>query len=148
MYTTCMSNLTASSSLQIDAPPEKVWKALTNPALVKQWLFGTEMKTDWNVGSSITYSGVWDGKPYEDKGKVLAIIPNKLIETSYWSVAYGLPDEPQNYKKVVYSLEEKDGGTLLTITQDNNATEDDKEHSQQNWSTVLEALKKTVETQP
>jgi uncharacterized protein YndB with AHSA1/START domain len=79
------NNLIAKSSVTIHAPVEKVWDALTNPAMVKQYLFGTDLKTDWKEGSPITYSGMWEGKPYEDKGTVLKFVPNKVIETSYWS---------------------------------------------------------------
>jgi hypothetical protein len=38
----------------------------------------------------------------------------------------GLVDSPENYKKVTYALSPDKGGTRLTITQDNNATEDEK----------------------
>jgi uncharacterized protein YndB with AHSA1/START domain len=138
------NNLIAKSSVTINAPVEKVWDALTNPALVKQYLFGTDMKTTWEIGSPITYSGEWEGKPYQDKGTVLKVIPNKLIETSYWSAAFG-PDIPENHKKVSYELAEVEGGTMLTITQDNNSTEESKGHSEGNWSMVLKTMKDLLE---
>jgi uncharacterized protein YndB with AHSA1/START domain len=49
---------TATASTTIQATSAKVWQALTQPALIKQYLFGTEVTTDWQVGSAITYKGV------------------------------------------------------------------------------------------
>ena len=39
--------LTATASIILNAPPEKVWKALTDPALIKQYLFGTDAHSDF-----------------------------------------------------------------------------------------------------
>ncbi len=138
------NNLVAKSSITVQATPEQVWEALTNPVMVKQYLFGTDMETDWKEGSPITYSGVWEGKPYQDKGTVLKVVPNKLIETSYWSAAFG-PDTPENRKKVSYEITPEGEQTKLTIRQDNNSDEKSKEASEGNWSMVLDSLKKLVE---
>ena len=44
-------------------PRFEVWEALTSPQMIQQYLFGTQVTTDWQVGSPITYRGVWQGKP-------------------------------------------------------------------------------------
>jgi len=41
----------ARKSITINAPAAKVWDALINPELIKQYLFGTEAISDWEVGS-------------------------------------------------------------------------------------------------
>ncbi len=129
----------------ISAPPSRVWEALTKAELIKQYLFGTETITDWRKGSAIVWKGSWQGKRYEDKGKILKIEPEKVLETTYWSSMSGLEDKPENYKRVTYELSPENAGTRLTLTQDNNATEDEKNHSEQNWKMVLEGLKKLIE---
>ncbi len=134
-------------STLIHAPVSDVWKALTDPRLIKQYLFGTEAVTNWKVGEPIYWRGQWQGKSYEDKGTVLKFEPEKAIETTYWSSMGGLPDTPENYKKVSYTLEPENGGTRVTLTQDNNASEDDRNHSEQNWKMVLDGLKQLVEKQ-
>lgn len=140
-------NRTAKTSIILHAPAAKVWEALTRPELIKQYLFGTEVTTNWQAGSPITYRGVWEGKPYEDKGQILEIVPEKRLVSTYWSAFSGLPDQPENYQMVSYELTPVEGGTRLTITQDNNASEDDVEHAEGNWNMVLEGLKKVVETE-
>ena len=58
----------------------------------------------------------------------------------------GLPDIPGNYKLVRYELTpEKGGGTLLTVTQDNNTTEEEKAHAEGNWRMVLAKLRALLE---
>jgi uncharacterized protein YndB with AHSA1/START domain len=137
---------TASASTTINAPVSKVWDALTNPDLIRQYLFGTQVTTDWKVGSPITYQGVWQGKPYEDKGKVLQVVPEKLLVSTFWSALAGKPDLPENYNTVRYELAPQGSGTRLTLTQDNNASQEEADHSAQNWSMVLEGMKKLLES--
>jgi uncharacterized protein YndB with AHSA1/START domain len=136
---------TAEATTTINTPVSRVWDALTNPSLIKQYLYGTEVTSDWKVGSPITYKGEWEGKSYEDKGEILQIEREKLLVSTFWSSLAGLPDVPENYKTVRYELSPEDNGTKLTITQDNNATREEADHSTQNWTTVLDKLKELLE---
>ena len=135
----------AKATITINAPTSKVWDALVKPELIKQYLFGTEVTTDWKVGSPIKYKGVWQGKAYEDKGRVVQFVPGKLIVSTFWSSLEGLPDTPENYKTVRYELTGQGNQTQLTITQDNNDSEEAARHSEQNWQMVLGGIKKVVE---
>jgi uncharacterized protein YndB with AHSA1/START domain len=137
--------ITAKSTIQINAPVSKVWEALVDPQLIKQYLFGTEVTTDWKVGSPITYKGVWEGKPYEDKGTILEIEPEKRLVSTYWSAFSGLPDSSEHYQTVRYELHPNGGThTVLTILQDNIKLED-VPRFEQNWDMTLAAMKKVVE---
>jgi uncharacterized protein YndB with AHSA1/START domain len=137
---------TATASITLNASPERVWKALTTPAEIKQYLFGTNAESDFKKGSPITYSGEWEGKKYEDKGKIIESIPNALLHTTYFSSMSGKEDKPENYANVYYRIEPTGKQTILTITQDNNADEKSRDHSQANWNIVLQGLKKVVES--
>jgi uncharacterized protein YndB with AHSA1/START domain len=135
----------ARVSITIHAPAAKVWDALTNPALIEQYLFGTNVTSDWKVGSPITYTGTWEGKPYEDKGKILQIEPGRLLVSTYWSSFSGLPDSPENYQTVRYELAPEGDATRLTVIQDHNATQEAATHAEQNWKVTLEGMKKLLE---
>lgn len=140
-----LNNIVARQQIFIKASPARVWDALTDPKLIKQYLFGTETKTDWKVGSPIIYTGVWEGEAYQDKGTILEYIPNQLLRTSYWSGFSGKPDLPENYATVSYSLVKTRTGTELTITQDNLASPEAQDHSERNWKLVLLNLKRLLE---
>jgi uncharacterized protein YndB with AHSA1/START domain len=136
----------AEATVTIDAPTSRVWDALTKPDLIKQYLFGTDVTTDWQVGSPITYQGTWEGKAYKDKGKVLQVEPGSLLVSTFWSSLSGTPDVPENYQTVRYELSPSGGRTKLTVIQDNNATQEDADHSVQNWKMVLDGMKKLLES--
>src|SRR4051794_35289085 len=141
-----MSNTAiAKATATINAPASKVWDALTKPEQIKQYMFGTQITTDWKVGSPITYKGEWKGKQYEDKGKVLKVEPRKRLVSTFWSALAGLPDTPENYKTVSYELAPEGDRTRLTVTQDNNASQEEVAEAEQNWRMVLDGIKKLVE---
>ena len=136
---------TATASTVIKVPPSAVWEALTNPVMVKKYFFGVDLETDWKVGSPITYRGVWEGKEFVEKGNVLKVEEGKLLLTNYFSPSSGLPDKIENYQNVAYELEPVDGGTRVTITQDNNLKKESAESSEANWKKILEGMKKLLE---
>ena len=103
-----MSAVTASASIVVDRPRQDVWKALTDPDLVSKYFMGVTVKTDWEVGHPITFTGVWKDKPYEDKGEILDFKPEQELSYSHWSPLSGADDVPENYHVVRIALD--DGG--------------------------------------
>lgn len=142
------TGLTAEASIEIAAPAARVWAALTDPTLVKQYFFGTELVTDWKVGSRIAFRGVREGKTYEDGGTVLAFEPQQRLAYTYWSNFSGLPDIEENRQRVEQRVREQDGKTTVTVTQDNLPDDESRQHSSANWAVVLGQLKALVEGQP
>lgn len=142
-----MSNsFVAKTQITIDAPADAVWQALTDPAKVKQYMHGTNMETDWQVGSPVTWTGEWKGESYEDKGEVLAVEPERLLRMSHWSPMGGTEDKPENYHTVTYELAEQDGKTVLPLSQDNNASQEEADSmAKNNWGPVLEGIKTVAE---
>jgi uncharacterized protein YndB with AHSA1/START domain len=140
-----MNGYVAETTIVIHAPAARVWHCLTDPELVKQVMFGSEVKTDWKEGSEIIYSGIWEGKPFEDKGKVVQIVPEKEMVTTHFSPLSGKEDIPENYQTVTYELAEVDGKTTVTLTQDNNPDEAARDESVKNWKMTLESLKRVAE---
>lgn len=138
-------NLVAKAETIIDASPEKIWKALTDPAIIKQYMFGSEVISNWKEGSTITWKGKWQGKDYADYGEILEVIPDSHLKYSHFSPLSGLEDIPSNYHTVTIDLDEIGKQTRLTLVQDKNETEEQKQHSEKNWGMMLESLKKILE---
>ena len=135
----------AKAETTINTSVDKVWNALTDPGMIKKYMFGTTVISDWKEGSKIIWKGEWEGKSYEDKGKILRFEPKRSLQYSHFSPLSGLHDNPENYHIVTIDLEEKDDQTSVTLTQDNNADEKTKEHSEKNWKMMLASLKKILE---
>lgn len=135
----------AKASVTINATSAKVWEALTNPEIIKQYMFGSEVVSDWKPGSSIIWKGVWKDKPYEDKGQILKIEPGKLLQVTHFSPLSGVPDIPENYHALTYELSGNGEQTELTLSQDNNANEEEMKHSQMMWDGMLSDLKTLLE---
>lgn len=143
-----MSNrLQDTRSIEIQAPISRVWSALTDPKEIKKYLFGTEAVSDWKKGSSLIFRGEWQGKPYEDKGTILEIEPEKVLKFSYWSAMSGKPDSPENYSTLTFAVKPAGTRTTLSITQETNASQEGLDHSMKNWEAVLATIKKLMEVQ-
>jgi uncharacterized protein YndB with AHSA1/START domain len=136
----------ANASTVIAAPKQRVWQALVTPATIKQYMFGTNVTSDFREGSSIVWKGEWQGKAYEDKGVILRLQPNRLLEYTHFSPLAGLPDTPENYHRVTIELSDEGSQTRIMLAQDNNGTEQEREHSQKNWEMMLNGLKKLLES--
>jgi uncharacterized protein YndB with AHSA1/START domain len=138
-------NLIAKAAISIEAPSTKVWDALVTPAAIKHYMFGTNVVSDWKQGSAIMWKGVWQGKSYEDKGVLLQVKPTRTLQYTHFSPLSGLPDEAGNYHTVTIELAGEGPATRVSLSQDNNLTEQAREHSEKNWGVMLAGLKRFVE---
>ena len=84
-----MATRVATARTEIEASPQEVWKALTDPALIGKYMFGTKVETDWKPGSPIVWKGEYEGKRYEDKGEILDVQPGKRLELTHYSPLSG-----------------------------------------------------------
>lgn len=139
------NNLRSRTHVSLHAPIDKVWEAITDPKLIKEWFFGVDTETTWQVGSPIVHKGEYQGKPYEDKGIILNFRPPITLAHSHWSPVSGLPDAEENYQNVTYSLFERGDFTDLTVTEQNLPNEEAKAISDQSWNMVLNELKEMLE---
>jgi uncharacterized protein YndB with AHSA1/START domain len=91
-------------------PPEKLWRALTQPHLIEEWL----MKNNFSpvVGHRFNLSGEWGGVL---DCEVLVIEPNKTLSYT-WDFAHD--DAAFNLKSVVtFTLTTTSAGTHLRMEQ-------------------------------
>ncbi|UKA75838.1 SRPBCC domain-containing protein [Arthrobacter sp. FW306-07-I] len=138
-------NHVAVSVTTINANPMRVWEVITDPAAVKEFMFGAVLETDWKVGSPITWQGEWDGKTYQDKGRILKVEPGRKLVHTHFSPLSGQEDKPENYHKLEWTFEDLGGATRLSLAQDNNPTEDAAAHSKGMWDKLLADVKALAE---
>lgn len=140
-----MADYVATAETEISASPERVWDVLTDPEQVRKFMFGAEVKTDWQQGSPITWEGVYEGKEYTDKGEILAVEKARLLKVSHYSPLGGQPDVPENYHTLTYELAPSEGGTRLSLSQDNNASQEEADHSRGMWEMLVKGVKEAAE---
>ena len=138
-------NLKIEKQVSFPVEKSKVWDALINPEIIKKYLFGTEVLSDWKEGSPLIFRGKWEGKPFEDKGNILKIEEEKLFQYNYWSGFSGLPDSLDNYSLVTYSIYGNELETKLILTQEGFANEQARSHSEISWDIVLQNMMDILE---
>ena len=139
---------TSNSRININAPKAKVWAALTRPDLVKQWQYGADLITTWVIGSRIVFRAEWQGQVFEQWGTVLDFHPMAQLRYSLFAPRPDLKDLPENCFEMIYAIQEQNGVTAVTITQNDprpvvgepSAEASDAE------SSVLQALKSVAES--
>ncbi len=91
-------------------PPEKLWRALTQPHLIEEWLMKNDFKPA--VGHHFNLRGEWGGVL---DCEVLAIEPNKTLSYT-WNFAHD--DAAYNLTSVVtFTLTATRAGTHLRVEQ-------------------------------
>ena len=134
-------------TVTIHAPVAKVWTALTDQALIKQWMIDAELQviTDWQTGSSIIFKGSLHWINFENKGTILQFEPEKAFQYNYWSTLSDLPDVPENYTMVGFTLNPTKTETTLVLSLSNFPNEVIYKHLDFYWTVTLDILKKLCE---
>jgi uncharacterized protein YndB with AHSA1/START domain len=136
-----------SKTIHINAPPLEVWEILTDPELMKKWMFETEINiiTDWKVGNPIVIRGSLHRINFENKGTVLQFEPEKILQYNHLSSLSRLPDKPENYSIIEFRLAPIRNQTTLTLTVSNFPTETIHKHLAFYWNVTLEIFKRMIE---
>jgi uncharacterized protein YndB with AHSA1/START domain/DNA-binding transcriptional ArsR family regulator len=129
--------------IYIRTTPERLWRAITDPADTRQYYFGTEVQSDWKVGSRMVYLD--HGETSLDC-KILEIDPAHRLVHSFKALynPEGANDRPS---RVTWEIEKLGETCRLTLIHDDfdgeTATYRDVEHG---WSQILSGLKTLIET--
>lgn len=135
------------SKITINATLKKVWDTLTKAEFVKLWQYGSDLQTNWEVGSKIKFVTEWEGKTFEQWGTVLEYTPTQKLRYSLFAPRPDLEDKPENYFEMIYSLTAGNGQTKLEIIQEDNRPNAVQEDVQSEENPILKMLKQVAETQ-
>ena len=133
------------STITINATRQKVWDTLTRPELVKLWQYGSDLQTNWTIGSRIEFVTEWEGKIFKQWGTVLEFKPTDSLAYNLFAPRPALEDKAENYFIMRYVLTDIDNMTKLEITQEDNRPNAVQEQPQGDENPVLQALKKLAE---
>ncbi len=113
-------------------PPEKVWRALTESALIEEWLMTNDFRPV--VDHAFTFSADWGSVD----GTVLEIVPGEMLSCT-WN-AMGLESV------VTFTLTRTDTGTRLRMEQEGFASDSDQNYrgAIMGWTRFLGNLENVV----
>lgn len=129
----------------IRTTPEKLWQALTDGDLTRQYYFGTSVSSDWKAGSAYSYVAP-DGTLMVD-GKVTESDPPKRLVTTFnprWS-----PEGEVNYpeSRVTFEITPMGEACRLSLVHDElTAGHPLTQEFRAGWSQILSGLKTLLET--
>lgn len=135
-------------SLHIAASPEKVWEVLTDPEQMKTWVTDSELAvfSERKTGGRLQFKGDLHGIDYEDNGTILIFEIGRLLRYTHLSKISELPDVPENYSMITFTLTPEGSGTALKLQQDNFVTFAIFKHWEFYWSATLMLIKRICET--
>jgi uncharacterized protein YndB with AHSA1/START domain len=146
--------LIVKNSITINAPSAKVWDLLVNPLQTKKYMFGCETVSDWKPGSQLLWKGEYEGKEMVFvKGNVIEIRPHQFLSYSVIDPNNtNIPDIPENYLTVTYTLIPQGDSTALTVTQGDYSTVADGQkryedtwNNGEGWNPILVQIKQLAE---
>lgn len=108
---------TVERTMLVDAGPEVVWRALTEPELTKLYMAGWMGLSSWKRGEPLQWmEKQGDERVRQAQGVVMESLPGRRLRYTCFNLASGLPDEPASYTTVDITLEvERDGRTRLHL---------------------------------
>jgi uncharacterized protein YndB with AHSA1/START domain len=127
----------------IRTTPERLWRAITDPADTRQYYFGTEVKSDWKTGSKLVYL---DHGEVSLDCKIIEIDPAHRLVHSF--VALYAPEmAAEKPSRVTWEIEKMGEACRLTLVHDEFEGETATYHSvEHGWSQILSGLKTLLET--
>jgi uncharacterized protein YndB with AHSA1/START domain len=132
---------------QMKASPEAVWGILMDPGKTGQLFWDSTVESDFQPGHSIVWRGTWEGKPFEDRGKIRQVEENRLLQYTHWSPSSG-PETEANHSLLTWRIEPHGSGVRVSLAHENIATEAMREHSRGMWKQLLARMKEMVEERP
>ncbi len=136
---------TVEKFIEIVASAEDVWRVLTEPERIAEWMLGARAESTWEPGATITWSGELHGHIYQDCGTVLAAEPGRLLHYSHWSDFAALPDIPKNRTLVTLRLEPVGDATRLSVLHEQFFSHESFGHARFFWGYALRDVKGIVE---
>ena len=128
----------------IATTPEKLWKAITQGDLAKQY-WGHENVSDWKVGSR--WSHMTSDVPRQERivGKVLEVMPPTRLVMS-WADPKDEADKSQ-HSRVTFDIEPINDMVKLVVTHDELVADSNMEKGiSKGWPLVLSSMKSFLET--
>jgi uncharacterized protein YndB with AHSA1/START domain len=140
--------LVARVSLTINAPRADVWDALVDPEKIKQYIFVTDVVSEWREGSSIVWKSEFQNKNFEIRGTIRRLESQRLLEFDQSRPIFQssrATQSSQDFHRVTIELLDEGEQTQISLTERGNTTERELAHSEGGWRMALGNMKALLE---
>jgi len=143
-----VNDIMVTRSAVLSATPERVWEALTHPGMTKQYLYNCEVECDWTPGSTLKWKGNYQGREVNEEGKILEIIPGRLLKYSGFDRLVEGDASRQGNIYITHEVIPHGGKTKLLITLEHFGGDETRaEFAAQQWDfEIMPRLQTLVET--
>jgi uncharacterized protein YndB with AHSA1/START domain len=138
----------AQVSMTINGSRAKVWDALVNPEMIKQYMPVTTVVSEWREDSAIVWTSDFQGKAFEVRGTIVRLEPERLLEYDHSRPIFrssGAAHSRETRQRVTIELRDDGGRTHLSVTERGNKTKRELDHSEGSWRMVLHGMKALLE---
>lgn len=126
-----------------------IWQLITHPQFMEKWLSDDkiQVESNWKIGSPIIFSGMMHGIYLYNKGIILQFAPLICFKYNYISNLSNLPDVPENYTNICFTLNENITGVALEIAVSEINSYVDFKHLEMYWKTTSIIIKELAESE-
>jgi uncharacterized protein YndB with AHSA1/START domain len=129
--------------IYIKTTPERLWEAITNSELRRQYTFGVGIDSDWTPGSR--YEAVHPGAGITiSAGENLEVDPPRRLVQSF-NALWSDEAKSEGTSRVTWEIEQVEDSCRLTVTHD-QLREGASEELYGGWPMILSGLKTLLET--
>jgi uncharacterized protein YndB with AHSA1/START domain len=128
--------------IYIKTTPERLWEAITNSEMRRQYSFGVGITSDWTAGSS--YKSSVPGVIDIAAGENLEVDPPRRLVQSF-NALWSDDVKSEGTSRVTWEIEQVADSCRLTVTHD-QLREDANEELYGGWPMILSGLKTLLET--
>jgi uncharacterized protein YndB with AHSA1/START domain/GNAT superfamily N-acetyltransferase len=137
-----MPDLAHTAEIEVGAPPEQVWRAITDPEVTRRYAYGCEIEGEWRPGAAWRYH---TGGQTAIEGSVVEASPPHLLRLTARDAWYpGAADEPPY--EITWRVEPvADGRSLVRLTFGGFQGETDSYRNNADLDSLLQGLRNQVD---
>ena len=129
--------------IYIKASPERVWDAITDPAVRAKYNFGAGIRSDWRPGAPLSF-GSPNANGLLGEGEILEVDPpRRLVHTMV--ALWGDDVKEEGFSRITWQIEQVGDSCHVTVTHD-QMREGANEQLYGGWPMILSGLKTWLET--
>ncbi len=137
-----MASLRHDHEVEVRTTAEALWRALTDPAMTRQYWYGTLIRSTWAPGARWTSESP-EGELYLEGTVLECDPPRRLVQTFHIVDEEAPAAEPPS--RVAWQIAQHDGACTLTLVHDEMG-EATAEYVTGGWEHILAGLQALLET--